>query len=192
MNGRFITHRSSLPQRPSSNPLTRFLPIKKESASTLDRVAYLLATGAGAGFSPVGPGTCGALEAVAIYLATGALHLAPMGRLILIAALAVLSYIVGVWASARTCEICEGKDPRQVVIDEVCGQLIALIPVALASSVPRVVIAFALFRLFDIFKPYPIRRLEGLSGGFGVMADDVLAGLYAAVIVGAAMYLKLI
>lgn len=172
--------------------LIRSLPIKKEPASTLDRAAYFVAVGAGAGFSPVGPGTFGALEAVGMYFATGALHVTPVERLLVVSALSALFLALGVWASGRTCEICEVKDPSQVVIDEVCGQLFALIPVALASSVLGVAIAFALFRLFDIFKPYPIRRLERLSGGFGVMADDVLAGLYAAVIVGALILFKLI
>jgi len=173
-------------------PLIRPLPIKKHPLTTLDRVAYLIATGLGAGFSPVGPGTCGAIEAVAIYFATGVFGLTPVARLVVVAGLAVFTCMVGVWASARTCEICEVKDPGQVVVDEVCGQLVALMPVALASSPQRVALAFVLFRLLDIFKPYPIRRVESLPGGFGVMADDVLAGLYGAGLVAAAIYFKLI
>ena len=90
---------------------------------------------------------------------------------------------VGVWASGRTCKISGLKDPQKVVIDEVSGQLIALVPAALSPAVVPVIAAFALFRLFDIFKPYPIRKLEGLPGGLGVMADDALAGVYAAALI---------
>ena len=69
------------------------------------------------------------------------------------------------------------------MIDEVSGQLIALTPLVGSPSIAGVVAAFALFRLFDIFKPYPIRKLEALPAGWGVMCDDALAGVYAALIV---------
>lgn len=91
----------------------------------------------------------------------------------------LLVFVVGVWASSRACEISGLKDPQKVVIDEVSGQLIALSPLALSGRIVPVIVAFALFRLFDIFKPWPIRKLERLPGGLGVMADDALAGIYA-------------
>jgi phosphatidylglycerophosphatase A len=99
------------------------------------------------------------------------------------AGLNIVLFVVGVWASSRTCRISGLKDPQKVVIDEVSGQLIALVPVALSPAHVPVIAAFALFRLFDIFKPYPIRKLESLPGGLGVMADDALAGLYAAALI---------
>jgi phosphatidylglycerophosphatase A len=164
--------------------LNRSSPIKKEHITASDRVAYALATGLGAGFTPIAPGTAGALEGVAIYLAIHALHLGQSSSLFVLAVINVVLFAVGVWASNRTCEMTGVKDPRLIVIDEVSGQLISLTPLALlpSFSIKAVVIGFLLFRLFDIYKPYPIRRLERLHGGLGVMADDALAGAYAAVL----------
>ncbi|HTF38121.1 MAG TPA: phosphatidylglycerophosphatase A [Blastocatellia bacterium] len=164
--------------------MTRPSPIKKESLTPSDRVAYALATGLGAGFTPIAPGTAGALEGVAIYLAIHALDLGQSTSLLVLAVINVILFAVGVWASNRTCEMTGLKDPRLIVIDEVSGQLISLTPLVLlrSFSITAVVIGFLLFRLFDIFKPYPIRKLERLRGGLGVMADDGLAGIYAAML----------
>ena len=89
---------------------------------------------------------------------------------------------VGIWAASRTEKILQRKDPRQVVIDEVAGQFIAFIPipVVLGQTWWPPILAFALFRLFDIVKPYPASKLESLPGGLGIMADDIVAGAYAA------------
>jgi len=162
--------------------LNRISPIKKERLTPGDRVAYAIATGLGAGFVPIAPGTVGALEGVAIYLAINALDLGKWSSLVLLSILNVILFAIGVWASNRTCAMTGLKDPRLIVIDEVSGQLIALTPLALmpSLSIKAVVIGFLLFRLFDIYKPYPIRKLERLHGGLGVMADDALAGVYAA------------
>jgi len=162
--------------------------IKRERS--LDRLAYALATGAGAGFAPVAPGTFGALEGVALFLAISALATRPLAlgtgaRILLLTAINVAIFALGVWASNRACEITGLKDPSQVVFDEVSGQLIALTAVIAAPTILGVVAAFILFRLFDIFKPYPIRKLEHLPSGLGVMADDALAGVYAAALVWA-------
>ena len=147
-------------------------------------LAYALATGLGAGFFPFAPGQSGALEGVAIYLAIHALHLGQASSLVALAIINVVLFAAGVWASSRTCEITGLEDARSIVIDEVSGQLIALTPLALlpSLSIRGMIIGFVLFRLFDIFKPYPIRKLERLHGGLGVMADDALAGVYAAVL----------
>jgi phosphatidylglycerophosphatase A len=110
----------------------------------------------------------------------------------LLVALNVLVFALGVWAANRTCEICGLKDPGVIVIDEVSGQLIAITPLALAPSPAGIIAAFLLFRFFDIFKPYPIRKLERLPGGLGVMADDALAGIYAAILMGAAVMFQVI
>lgn len=144
-------------------------------------MAYALATGLGAGFTPIAPGTVGSAEGVAIFLAILAIHLEQASLMIVLAIINVVIFVIGVWASTRTCEITGLKDPRLVVIDEVSGQLISLTPLAFFPlSVVGVVAGFLLFRVFDIFKPYPIRKLERLHAGLGVMADDVLAGVYAA------------
>jgi len=164
--------------------LDSLFTIKKERIAATDRVAYALATGLGAGFTPIAPGTAGALEGVAIYLAIHALHLGQSASLFVLVVINVILFAVGVWASNRTCAMTGVKDPRLIVIDEVSGQLISLTPLVLLPSfaITAVVIGFLFFRLFDIFKPYPIRKLERLHGGLGVMADDALAGVYAAVL----------
>jgi phosphatidylglycerophosphatase A len=166
----------------------------KRRTRLLDGTAYALSIGLGAGLMPVAPGTVGSLEGVVIFLAVLAFDLGPLPSLFVLAVLNVALFAVGVWASTRTCEITGLKDPRIVVIDEVSGQLIALTPLALwpSFSVVAVVIGFLLFRLFDIFKPYPIRKLEHLHAGLGVMADDVLAGIYAAVLLWLGHIVRLI
>jgi phosphatidylglycerophosphatase A len=167
--------------------MTRPAIIKKENISALDRFAYTLATGFGAGFAPGAPGTFGAIEGVVVFLAfialSSRLSLSPTWSFALLAIINVVLFAVGVWSSNRACEIIGVKDPSQIVIDEVSGQLIGLTPLAGSVSVAGVIAAFVLFRLFDILKPYPIRKLEALPAGFGVMSDDALAGVYAAVIV---------
>ena len=170
---------------------------ERKASRPVDRLAYAIATGAGAGFAPVAPGTVGATEGVVLFLVFNAiannnLLLAPRWSVILLVSLNVALLAVGVWASSRACAICSLEDPSQVVIDEVSGQLIALTPIIIAPSVAGILLAFLLFRLFDIFKPYPIRKLEHLPTGFGVMADDALAGIYAAVLVWLGIHWRLI
>lgn len=152
----------------------------------LDRAGYAIATGLGAGFAPVAPGTFGAIEGVGLYLGVTTIGLNSSSLFVALVALNVALFGLGVWACASACRVSELEDPGQVVIDEVSGQLIALTPLAYAVSATSgagIVLAFALFRLFDILKPYPIRRLERLHGGLGVMADDALAGVYAGLLV---------
>jgi phosphatidylglycerophosphatase A len=118
---------------------------------------------------PVAPGTAGALVGVAIYWAIR--FWSPAAQL---GVLALVS-VVGIWASTRAAEYFGRKDPGQVVIDEVAGQLATLL--ALSVNALGVAIGFLLFRTFDILKPWPIRRLEALPGGLGIMADDIVAGI---------------
>jgi phosphatidylglycerophosphatase A len=133
----------------------------------------ILATFFGIGLFPVAPGTLASAVAVLIYKL--ALHeLAWPLYLLLLAALIP----VGAAAAAAYASELGRPDPGRIVVDEVCGQLLALalfpdgwIPLA---------ISFALFRVFDIIKPWPIRRLENIPGGWGIMADDIGAGLAAA------------
>lgn len=162
--------------------MTRFSLKDKPNIGAGDRFAYLLASGFGAGFFPVGPGTVGSLEAVAIFLALSTLRLDHSQLVFAMIILIVASFAAGVWAAERMCNMTGLDDAQIIVIDEVSGQLIALAPLAVwpSYSVIMVIVAFVLFRLFDILKPYPIRKLERLHGGLGVMADDALAGMYAA------------
>ena len=153
----------------------------------------------GVGYFPIAPGTLGALVGVGLYVTVwswlygllkanairGGLNLlylfTPLMAAMLL--LTVVVTIVGVWAATRAEKALQRKDPSIVVIDEVAGQMIALL------SGPfwfptwwSLLSAFILFRIFDIWKPYPIRRLEALESGLGIMADDVLAGIYALVV----------
>ena len=137
----------------------------------------------GAGFVPVAPGTAGALEGIGICLAIQAFQAGP-SYVFAFVVITVALLAAGVWASNRVCEITGLADAHSIVIDEVSGQMIALAPLMLMPhiSIRGIVVGFLLFRFFDIFKPYPIRRLEQLHGGLGVMADDALAGVYAGLV----------
>lgn len=143
---------------------------------------------------PVAPGTAGAVEGVAIFLAVQAVHLQRGSFFLALVIVNLILFAVGVWASNRACRFTGLEDPQVVVIDEVSGQLIALTPLAFlpSFSLTAILIGFLLFRLFDIFKPYPIRKLEHLHAGLGVMADDALAGVYAAALVWLGHLLRLI
>jgi phosphatidylglycerophosphatase A len=135
--------------------------------------AKLLATFFGIGLFPLAPGTLA--SAVAALAFKFALHdLAWPLYLILL----VLLFFAGTAASAIHAAALGRPDPGRIVVDEVCGQLLALafLPAAWAP----VAVSFVLFRFFDIIKPGPIRRLEKLPGGWGIMADDIGAGLAAA------------
>jgi len=136
------------------------------------RPATLLATWFGCGRSPVAPGTAGtlgALPVVALGMASGSLALQA-----LLAAGAVIAGLV----VARDLAPFGGRpDPPQIVIDEVAGMLVAAL--GLPLSWPALVVAFALFRAFDVLKPWPCRRLERLPSSWGIMSDDLLAGAWA-------------
>jgi phosphatidylglycerophosphatase A len=141
----------------------------------VERTARLVATSGGAGFVPRMPGTAGAAVGVLLYLGMVGLE----WSWLYLPAILVLT-IAGVWAAGRV-EGVYGHDAPVIVIDEVVGQLIAFGSVAASGSglLAHTVLGFALFRFFDILKPFPIRRLEAFSGGFGVMADDIGAGVFA-------------
>lgn len=93
----------------------------------------------------------------------------------------LLFMLLGVWASLRATKLFSDKDPQKVVVDEVMGQLLVFFFVPLGISWWLVLAGFGLFRLFDIWKPYPIDSLQDLPGGLGVCADDLLAGVYGGI-----------
>jgi len=140
-----------------------------------DWAAIAIATAGGAGFSPRAPGTAGSVVGVAIYLLIEAAHAGAYYPHAII-----FLFIVGIWASSHV-EHLWGHDAQRIVIDEVVGQMITFGVAAgrYQLSAFYIFLGFGLFRLFDITKPFPIRHLERLKGGLGVVADDVGAGLYA-------------
>jgi phosphatidylglycerophosphatase A len=147
--------------------------------ATLDRTppwATLIATLFGIGRIRPGPGTWGSGAAVLLWAALW-FALAPSLRIAAAIALAVLVTLIGIPAATAVARGSGKKDPQFVVIDEVAGQLVALIAVPLAWK--TFLAGFILFRVFDIFKPPPVRQLEALPEGTGIVLDDVAAGLYA-------------
>jgi phosphatidylglycerophosphatase A len=171
-----------------------------------DYVALGVAT-CGVGLLPVAPGTWGSLVGVGLYLlaraasvellarTAGANSSAAQVEAVRTAAALVLLISVtlaGVWAASRAEKLLGRKDPGAVVVDEVAGQLITFAFVPFKSGAWVIVAGFVLFRLFDIWKPYPVRRLEALESGLGIMADDVLAGFYAAMVLSVATTLRLL
>jgi phosphatidylglycerophosphatase A len=152
-----------------------------------DYLALAIAT-CGVGYFPIAPGTWGSAVGVGIYLVlrTVALDLGQLPFLLLELITILIITFAGIWAASKTERLSDRKDPGKVVVDEVAGQLIALLPITFVSSLSwksLVIVSFLLFRCFDIVKPYPARRLEGLHGGLGIMCDDLIAGLYAALVI---------
>ena len=132
-----------------------------------------IATGLGSGYFPKAPGTFATLvAAILIYF------LSPNNQSHIL--LICFCLAAGVIASKKL-EPLWGKDPKQIVIDEFVGFWIACLAINI-QNISHLILAFILFRIFDIFKPFGIKKLEYLPNGFGVMMDDVLAGIYAAVI----------
>jgi phosphatidylglycerophosphatase A len=138
--------------------------------------ATLVATFFGIGWLRPGPGTWGSAATVLLWAAL-AHALAPSLRTSIAIALGVLVTLVGIPAATRVARGAGTKDPQFVVIDEVAGQLVALVAVPLAWK--SFLAGFILFRVFDIVKPPPVRQLEALPEGVGIVLDDVAAGLYA-------------
>ena len=138
----------------------------------------MLATFFGAGYGNPGPGTYGSISAVLLwYIAAHLFHPNPTTLAIATTITAILVTLIGIPASTIVAREAAREDPGFVVIDEVAGQLIALI--CMRPTWQDAALALLLFRLFDIWKPQPIRRLEALPEGTGIMLDDVAAGLLA-------------
>jgi phosphatidylglycerophosphatase A len=137
-----------------------------------------LATGAYVGLIPIAPGTFGSVLALPLLVAIAALRLSPSVVVLAIVAVAALAMLV----CERAGALYEDADSSRIVLDEVCGMLVAG---ALLPPTPRVLLlAFVLFRVFDIVKPFPARYLDRqVRNGFGVVADDLVAGLYANLVV---------
>jgi phosphatidylglycerophosphatase A len=154
----------------------------------------LAVTTFGVGYLPLMPGTYGSAVGVGIYLLFGLMEAGATARFssggwsdaqisawahafILIIFLAFC--LLGTWAAGRATKLFKNKDPQQAVVDEVIGQLITFLFIPFGAHWFFVIAGFLLFRLFDIWKPYPIDSLQNLPAGIGVCADDILAGVYA-------------
>lgn len=139
-----------------------------------EKAIKFLACGFGLGLSPIAPGTAGTLISVPICLLC--LPLSWWSRVMVVLALMVLSiYIAG-----RAEKIYRKKDDQRIVIDEIVGFQVTMLPVTITA--PHLFAGFVLFRVFDILKPFPIKDLQKLEGGWGVVMDDVGAGIYAGAI----------
>ena len=136
----------------------------------------IIATGFGSGYFPKAPGTAGAVAATILWFGMS-LMLAPYHLLTATALLIFVFTFLGVWSSG-IMETLWGKDPSKVVVDEMVGVWIPLLAVS-DGNIYWALAALLLFRLFDIFKPLGIRKLEAIEGGWGIMLDDILAGLYS-------------
>jgi phosphatidylglycerophosphatase A len=159
-------------------------------------VALALATW-GVGYAPLAPGTFGSAVGVGIYLLAGDAYARVVAlasargwsvqavesfRTAFLLVLILVLAAVGVWAATRAEKLLARKDPGAVVVDEVVGQLITFLFVPFNIGWWAIIVGFLAFRLFDIVKPYPARRFELLESGLGIMADDVMAGVYGAIL----------
>ncbi len=144
----------------------------------MNRAALVFATWFGCGYFPWGPGTAGSLAGIIIAVLLHAY--AGTGRLALLVLILVL-LAPATWAATKTARLLGRSDPAVVVVDEVLGQWVTLLG-ATALRWKSFVAAFLLFRLFDIWKPWPVRNFEKLPEGVGIVADDLAAGIYGALI----------
>jgi len=142
-----------------------------------------VATFLGLGFFPIAPGTLTSLAVVLAYKLSGPAEIPPLW---FVAGVVALFFLGSAASTAYSGDLGQ-RDPGRIVIDEACGQLIALFQVP--GGWAPLAVSFFLFRAFDIIKPFPIRRLERLPGGWGIMADDVAAGIVAGL--GTHLYLLL-
>lgn len=137
------------------------------------------------GCSPFAPGTVGTLGGVALAWALGLTESYLLWLLVAAAVVYLVGRSLGAWAESHAGQ----KDPGFFVLDEVLGYLVTVAWVTPPTPL-TLVVGFALFRFFDIFKPKPARRLEALGGGDGILLDDVVAGLYAWAVLAAARWLS--
>ena len=150
-------------------------------------IATLIATWFGAGYAPKAPGTAGSLAAIAV---AWLLHHYTGWQWGNFAYLAMLLFPIAVWSANVVARSSGREDPQIVVVDEVVGQWLTLAGAARLNWKSWLA-AFVLFRLFDMWKPFPIRRMESLPGGLGIVADDALAGVYGALVLFAAGWFNL-
>jgi phosphatidylglycerophosphatase A len=140
-------------------------------------LAIWIATAGGAGYFPIAPGTAGSVVGVAAVVGLGRLPLNHAAASVALAAAALALFAAGVWAAGEAETFFGRTDPGQVVIDEVVGQMVTFLAIPHATW-KWLVGGFLLFRTFDIVKPFPARQAERIPRGWGIMLDDVFAGVY--------------
>ena len=148
-----------------------------------DKMALIIATGLGVGYFPWAPGTVGSFLGIILILLLSKFRLISGPRLLFHFLVVTLITGFGIWSASRAEIIFKRKDPPQVVVDEIVGQLLTF---GLIFKNPRFVLllmGFLFFRLFDIIKPFPIRKLEKAPLGFGIVLDDLAAGFYASLFI---------
>ncbi|HOP63292.1 MAG TPA: phosphatidylglycerophosphatase A [Spirochaetota bacterium] len=140
------------------------------------------------GYCPVAPGTAGTLVAMAIYIVENLIFAGVNSGLLNVINLVIVVGLIypSIKLTDRAEDFYKSKDPQSVVLDEVIGYWISVL--FLPFSFSYAVLAFLLFRLFDIVKPFPARNLQSLSGGLGIMIDDIIAGIYALIVMHIADY----
>lgn len=168
---------------------------KSKPKTPLDYFALAVTT-FGVGYLPLMPGTYGSIVGIGIYLLVrqfeigGEIYLSQLGwqigqinawQHVVNLVVFLLFCLLGIWAANRATQLFKNKDPQQAVVDEIIGQLIVFLFVPFAIGWQFVLAGFLLFRLFDIWKPYPIDSLQNLPAGIGVCADDILAGVYGGI-----------
>jgi phosphatidylglycerophosphatase A len=149
-----------------------------------EKLIKFLATGFGAGLAPVAPGTIGTLVGVGICLICWYLPW-PLRFFIVIALAGFSIYIAGLAE-----KIYRKKDDQRIVIDEIAGFQVTMLPMTITGL--HLLFAFVLFRIFDILKPFPLRDLQKISGGLGIVLDDVAAGIYAGLLMMLLVFFGLI
>ena len=140
------------------------------------RLAFAIATVFKAGYIPIAPGTVGSIIGLLIFWL-----IKDYASFTIEMFVAAALFFAGVWASTIVEQVLERHDPGVVIVDEVVGMLVALM--LLPPTITVMFLAFLLFRVFDIIKPYPARWCEQLSRGWGIMIDDVVTGLYVNVLI---------
>ncbi len=147
---------------------------QRQSGRARRALILFFAQGGFSGRSPFAPGTAGSLAAVPLYMAASGLSWPVYASVVLVIV------AVGVWAADRAEELLGKKDHPSIVIDEIAGFFITMF--LLKPEWEYVMAGFVLFRLFDIWKPFPLHRLQQMHGGLGVMLDDIGAGVYANIV----------
>ena len=156
--------------------------METRESKTLRWVLTPIATFLGMGYAPVAPGTAGSLGAIAVAALFKSHQDWTPAYFTWLAACILL---LGIWSAHLFAKGRGQEDPREVVIDEAIGQWVTLAG-ATAYNWKSILAGFLLFRLFDIWKPFPVRQVEKMPYGFGIVADDILAGVYAALVLFAA------
>lgn len=146
-------------------------------------ILKIFSTFFGIGFIPIAPGTVASALVVILYKYF-LCHLPWPFYLTLI----FLFFLAGTFSASNYSAKLKQKDPRKIVVDEACGQLLILFRIP--ASWVNLLLAFALFRIFDIIKPYPIKKIERFPDGWGIMTDDLVASIYGAILIHLYLFLK--